>query len=807
MNAKPAQAPVRAYDPTSPLAKLLRQCRRAFVFVFLITLVSEVLSLAPILFMLNVFDRVLSSRSQTTLVSLTALVIGVYVLWSALEWVRSRLLVRISLRIDWDLAARTFDASFRRFIGHKKVNVHQVLGDLLQLRQFLTASSLIAVMSAPFAIVFIIIGGIFHPYLAVFALVASVVLLVTSYLTQKASTPALRAANEAQAESNRLAAENLRLAETAHALGMQADIRRRWYESHQDYLQLQVNASEAAGVMGGISGFLAKALPSMQMALACWLAIEGLITGGMVIAASLLISKAIGPMQKLLGSWKEIASTRQAYDRLDLLLLEDDAQADRMELPAPKGRLVVANLAGVPPGSNKAVVQGLRFTAEPGQITTVIGQSAAGKTSLMRLLVGIWRPAAGSVRLDGAEISDWSHDEVGRYIGYVPQEIDFFEGTIAENVARLGTVDSEKVVRATKLAGMHDIILAMPQGYETPLGPTGHGLTGGQRQRLAIARAFYGEPPYIVMDEPNANLDEASERALIAALKELKSRGANVILTTHRPSLMEVADQVLILAEGRQAGFGPMAEMIAAARKANTGAALQPVAPAKEAPKAVAPAAAAPTPRAQSPAAPAPAASANAKPLAAPQGNPPAALNGKLRHLRLETLHVQGANHLLNTVDNVGPCLFDPASNAIQLKFQLVSLFKNGAIAGFCLTDEATGKSIVLNPKRAESPSVVMQHAELDWAHASRFVFDEVLGLGAPPQKLAVLAVPKFDEGWYLAKYADVADAIRQGKFKSAREHYLRHGHAEGRDAGEGAGKPQRIALVHVVPAEAGQAK
>jgi PrtD family type I secretion system ABC transporter len=839
MSANPAAAPARAYDPTSPLAKLLGQCRRAFVFVFLITLVSEVLSLAPILYMLNVFDRVLNSRSETTLVSLTVLVVGVYILWSALEWVRSRLLVRISLRIDWDLAARTFDASFRRYIGHKKVNVHQVLGDLLQLRQFLTASSLIAVMSAPFAIVFIIIGGVFHPYLAVFSLVAAVVLLVTSYLTQKASTPALRAANEAQAESNRLAAENLRLAETAHALGMQAAIRSRWYQRHQDYLQLQVNASEAAGMMGGLSGFLGKSLPSLQMALACWLAIEGLITGGMVIAASLLISKAIGPMQKLMGSWKEIASTRQAYDRLDQLLAEDDAQADRMSLPAPKGRLAVVNLAGVPPGSAKAVVQGINFSAEPGQITTIIGQSAAGKTSLMRLLVGIWRPAAGSVRLDGAEIADWAHDEVGRYIGYVPQEIEFFEGTIAENVARLGPVDSDQVVAATRLAGMHDIILGMPQGYETPLGQTGHGLTGGQRQRLAIARAFYGAPPYIVMDEPNANLDEASERSLIVALKVLKARGTCVILSTHRPSLMDAADQVLILAGGRQAGFGPVAEMLAAARKANTGAALGVVAQGKAEPAAISagvqaaivagaqavqngatqqPAAAA-TPASNMPnvfnvtnvpnaamvAAPASAETPVSAAAPAPainagiNGASKAGLNGNLRKLRLEALSPQGTNQLLNSTDNHGPCVLDASSNAIRLSFQLVSLFRNGEIAGFCLVDEATGKSLPLNPKRAESPAVVMQYAELPWAHASRFVFDEVLGLGAPPQRLALFAVPKFDEAWYLRSYPDVGQAIARGAFKSAREHYLSYGHAEGREAGEKAGKPQKVALVHVV--------
>lgn len=557
----------------NPLREVLGQCRQAFWLTAVLTFVIELLSISPILYMMNMFDRVLSSRSHVTLVSLTVLILGLYVFWSALEWLRARLMVRISMRVDWDLAAATFDAAFRRYVGRKKVDVHQVLGDLLQVRQFLTGQPILALMSAPFAVLFIIVGAFFHPYLAVFILVASAILLVVSYMTQRVTTPVLREANEAKADSNRIAAQSLQHAETALALGMQAPIRRRWYQRHQGYLGMQAHASEAAGVMGGASGFLQHAFPSLQMALAVYLAIEGQITGGMVIAATFLITKAVAPIQKLLGNWSEIVGARQSFERLELLLLEDDIHQDRLSLPPPKGRLLVEHVVALPAGTKKPVIDNVSFTMMPGEVTAIVGPSAAGKTSLVRLLVGIWRPVSGSVRLDGANVADWVRDDLGQHIGYVPQDIGFFEGTVAENIARLGPVDDTQVVTAAKLAGMHETILSFPNGYETQLGETGHVLTGGQRQRLAIARALYGTPRYIVMDEPNAALDDASERSLIVLIRALKNDGCTVLFTTHRPQLIAAADQLLVLAHGRQVGFGPVAELLAAARQASAPAA------------------------------------------------------------------------------------------------------------------------------------------------------------------------------------------------------------------------------------------
>ena len=553
--------------PAAPVRKILSQCKSAFFLAFGLTIIIDILSVTPLLYMMNAYDRILTTRSGVTLVSLTLVVIGFYVFWSSLEWIRSRLMIRLSLRIDWDLAADVFDASFRRYVGRKNINVHQLLGDLLAIRQFFTGPTALILMDAPFALVFIAIGALFHPYLAIFAAFSSVLMVCISYANSKVTSPILKQASDANTEATRVATNSLRSAETTMALGMLGAVRNRWYAQHSKFLTSQANASEATGMMGGFSGFFQKALPSLQMALGVFLAMENLITGGMIMVASLLISKATSPIQKLIGAWKEIINARQAYDRLNALLAEDKVIVHQMKLPQPTGHLEVSGAVAVPPGHNKAVIEGINFTIEPGTVLAVVGPSAAGKTSLAKLLLGVWRPAQGSVRLDGVEISDWSHDEVGPLIGYVPQEIEFFEGTIAENIARLGNVDPEKVVTAAKLIDMHDTILNLPQGYDTVLGETGFALSGGQKQRLAVARAIYGMPKFLVMDEPNSNLDEIGENALVQTINAIKENGGTVILTTHRPRLVSIVDKMLVLKAGKQVAFGGAKEMLDSIRK------------------------------------------------------------------------------------------------------------------------------------------------------------------------------------------------------------------------------------------------
>ncbi|MCE2679845.1 MAG: type I secretion system permease/ATPase [Burkholderiales bacterium] len=547
----------------SPLRKALQECKTAFSLMAFITFVTNILGIVPTLYMMNMYDRVLSSKSGVTLISLMVLVIGVYLFWSALEWIRNRIMIRISLRIDWDLAAKAFDASFRRNAGRRKVNIQQVMGDLLTLRQFLTGRSLIAVVDAPFSIIYIIVGGLIHPLLAAFSFASTFIVGVIAVMNRKVATPALRAANEASGEATRLAAQSLRYAETATAMGMLPAIRNRWHEKHRWFLQHQVNGSEASGLMGWVGGVVSKMMPSIQMALGIFLAIQGVITGGMVIAATFLVSRSVGPIKSLISNWKDVVNARLAFERLDQLLLEDEKREQRMSLPAPTGRLALSEVQACPPESKQVVLNHVDFSLEPGEALAVIGPNAAGKSSMLKVLLGLWKPSSGSVRLDGVEMSDWNHDELGPHLGYVPQEADLFEATIAENIARLNVVDSEKVVAAAKAAGVHEVILGFPEGYDTFLGDAGFALSGGQAQRVCIARALYGDPKLVVLDEPNAKLDESAETELMMTLRDLKAKGVTVVFTTHRPRLLAVADYLLVLKASEQVGFGPIKEMLA----------------------------------------------------------------------------------------------------------------------------------------------------------------------------------------------------------------------------------------------------
>lgn len=553
-------------DGRKPLASMLFQVRRTFYYAFGITFLIDMLSLAPMLYMESVFDRVLSTQNGTTLVSLTVIVALFILFWSSLEWIRSRMMVRLSLRIDWDLSADVFDASFRRYIGRKNVNVHQMMGDLVSLRDFFTGHGVLDLMDAPFGIIFIVFGLFIHPFLAMFIVFILILHVTLSYFTKQITSPILKEASQANTESIRVASNSLRNAEASLALGMLSSIRNRWYQQHRLYLQNQANASEATGLMGGLSGFIMKIVPTLQMALAATLSITGAITGGQVIAASMLISKATSPLQKLISNWKTNVEARLAYDRLNDLLDQDDRRESRMQLPPVLGGLEVSKMTVIPPGANKPVLVEINFSMKPGEVIAVVGPSASGKTSLVRALIGVWKPIRGHVRLDGMEISEWDHDEVGPQIGYVPQEIEFYDGSVAENIARLGEINSQEVVRVCQLLGIHEMILTFPKGYDTPLGETGFALSGGQKQRIAIARALYGNPKFIIMDEPNANLDEVGESSLVNAVVALKNSGCSVIITTHRPRLVSVVDNLLVLRNGQQVGFGPANDMINAVR-------------------------------------------------------------------------------------------------------------------------------------------------------------------------------------------------------------------------------------------------
>lgn len=539
-----------------PVTRLLYENRKIFLLAFGLTAVTELLSLAPIVYMMNMFDRVMISRSVVTLASLTLILIIFYVFASSVDWLRRRLLLRFALRLDWDLAADVFDASFRKFAGRGRVNVQQVMNDLTAVRKFFHQQGFIVLIETPYALFFALICFLVHPWLGIYAVVAVFLMATFAVLKARAITPMVRRATQTAAETNRSVAEILRHSETALALGMQPTVRGRWYTRHQSDIIVDANGHEAAGLIGALSGLVNKSAPRLALALAVYLSINGEISPGMTIAAMFLVRRTMGSLQGFINHWPNFVKARLSIERLETLLSEDSSWKDRMPLPQPVGSVEVEDLIVAAPGAKRPILDRIRFKVEPGEVLAVVGPSGAGKSTLARHLVGILEPTSGSVRLDGAEIHDWIRSPEVPHIGYVPQDVLVLEGTVAENISRLMEVVPAEVVRAAELIGLHKSILAFPDGYNTYLGDGNFSLTGGQKQRLLIARALYGDPKYVVMDEPSSSLDAESEDALLILMRILRNNGTTVIYTTHRANLILASDKILVLERGVQRQFG-----------------------------------------------------------------------------------------------------------------------------------------------------------------------------------------------------------------------------------------------------------
>jgi PrtD family type I secretion system ABC transporter len=392
-------------------------------------------------------------------------------------------------------------------------------------------------------------------------------LLGLAYLNEAVTRKPMTEANKLHGVANTFAGANLRNAEAIEAMGMMNHVRERWYQKHLKFLKLQSKASERASVLSSITKGFRLTAQSSILGLGAYLAIQNLTTPGMMIAASILMGRALAPVEQAIGIWKQFLTTRSSYRRLEEILSIFPDREPGMSLPAPVGKLDVSNLFAGPPGTNIQILKGVSFTADPGDVVAVIGPSAAGKTTLARMLVGIWNPLSGSVRLDGADVSTWNKAEVGPFIGYLPQDIELLEGTVAENIARFGQIDSEKVVAAAKATGIHEIVLQFPDGYDTQIGEGGLVLSGGQRQRIALARAIYGDPVLLVLDEPNSNLDDVGEAALVDTIVMLKEKKATVFVITHRPSILSIVDKVLLMIAGAAAAYGPRDEVLAALQR------------------------------------------------------------------------------------------------------------------------------------------------------------------------------------------------------------------------------------------------
>lgn len=570
-------------QPSNEILAALAACRRGFVSVGAFSAVINLLMLAPALYMLQVYDRVLASGNHMTLAMLTLMVLGLYAFMGLLEWVRSLVVIRLGAQIDQQLGARIYDATFDASLRVGRGSSAQPLNDLTSLRQFATGNALFALFDAPWFPLYLAVLFLFHPWLGWLALGGAALLLALSWANQWLTRASLAEAGQLAIQATQAAGSHLRNAEATEAMGMLARLRQRWQGEHGRFLHLQSRASEQGAAFSAASKGVRLALQSLMLGLGALLAVDGQITAGMMIAGSILAGRVLAPLDQLINAWKQWSGAQQAYQRLWDLLRAQPPRASGMSLPAPRGALRVEQLSACAPGSRTPVLAGVSFALEPGQRLVVLGPSGCGKSSLARLLVAAQMPLAGKVRLDGADLQQWDKDALGPHLGYLPQDVQLFAGSIAENIARFAEVEADKVVAAAQMAGVHELILRLPQGYDTRLGEGGAGLSGGQKQRIGLARAVYGLPALIVLDEPDANLDEAGEQALLAALDRLREQGRTLVLVSHRPALLKGADQLLLLRGGQMQAFGPatrvLQELQQAARPATQSTPVRRVAP------------------------------------------------------------------------------------------------------------------------------------------------------------------------------------------------------------------------------------
>lgn len=560
----------------SDLQKALGVCKGAFLSAAAFSLVINLLMLTPTIYMLQLYDRVLSSRSEETLVMLTLLVVAIFITQGALEWVRSQILVRVSVKLESLLNKRLFIIAYKQslYTGGQQAS-GQALDDLTSLRQFLTGNGLFAFFDAPWLPFYVVLMFLFHPYFGWVAISAAIVLIILAIINEKITHKVLEEANGLAAQGRALVNKNLRNAEVIESMGMLESIHQRWLKGSEKVLFLQALASSRAGLITAMSKTLRMMFQSLVLGLGAYLAIQQEISPGLMIAGSILLGRALAPIDLMIGSWKGFIMARAQYVRLNTLLLKIPEDKEKMSLPEPKGSLQIEQAVVAPPGVKTAVIKGVSLTINAGDSVGIIGPSGAGKSTLVRALLGIWPAASGKIRLDGADVFAWDRMELGPYIGYLPQDIELFEGTISENIARFGELDAEKVIAAAKMSDVHELILRLPEGYDTVIGRAGGNLSGGERQRIGLARALYGSPKLVVLDEPNSNLDEQGEIALAKALVQLKQAQVTAIIVTHRNRVLGSVDKLLMLNEGQLVAYGPRDEVLAHLRKQQAPAAPQ----------------------------------------------------------------------------------------------------------------------------------------------------------------------------------------------------------------------------------------
>jgi ATP-binding cassette subfamily C protein EexD len=545
-----------------PLSDALGACRSAFVALFFFSMAINVLLLAAPIYMMQVYDRVLSSRSVETLMMLTAMVIVAFVVMGALELVRGRVMTGMGRWLDERLGPEVLTADIIAALRRSGWRASQGLRDLSIYRAFLTGPNVFPIMDAPWAPLFLVVLFILHPLLGFIGTAGAAVLFALALANEFFTRGVLRAAGAASRSSQMQADMAVRNADVVEAMGMLPALVGRWNSINGDGLTLQAKAAARAGWISTISKVVRVTLQSVILGAGAYLTVQHEASGGVMIGASIILGRALAPVEQAIGSWKSLVAARGAYARLKAQLLATPVRGLRTSLPAPAGRLQLEAVVFAPPGVKEAVIKNVSFELAAGETVAMIGPSAAGKTTLARLIVGNWQPQRGNVRLDGADISNWEADELGPHVGYLPQDIELFAGTVRDNIARMGGGEDAAVIEAAKNADVHEMILQLPNGYETEIGDGGAWLSGGQRQRIALARALYGNPKLLVLDEPSSSLDAAAELRMIQTLAALKGK-STVVLVTHRLNILALADKVMILRGGAIEAFGPRDEVMA----------------------------------------------------------------------------------------------------------------------------------------------------------------------------------------------------------------------------------------------------
>lgn len=543
------------------LRQLLQACKGYFATAAIFSLAINLLYLAGPLYMLQVYDRVISSASQITLLMLTmALLLG-YAALAGLDAVRARVLTRASVRLDHQMAARVMTAVIDRTARDGSTR-SQLLRDFDTFRQFITGAGVHAVFDLPWAPIYILVIFALHPLLGAFALACCIILILMALLNEWAVRSPLSEANEAASRNYIFTEMSLRNTEVVRAMGMTAGLLRRWSRDRIRMIERQVTASDRASTMQSLIRFSRLSMQSLILGVGAYLVIERLTTAGAMFAASILLGRALQPIEQIVGSWRGLVSARGAFVRLRELLSAHPPRETGLILPRPDGQLSVDGLSFAAPGTSKAILRGVGFRIEPGEVLGIIGPSGAGKSTLARHLVGVQTPSAGAARLDGADISTWIRSSLGQHLGYLPQDVELFADSIAANICRFDDGDDNAIIAAAKLAGVHEMIVRLPEGYDTQVGEGGAILSGGYRQRIGLARAVYGDPSLVVLDEPSSNLDADGDAALAHCILQLKQRGTTVVLISHRPATIGVCDKILVLREGVAEMFGPRTEIL-----------------------------------------------------------------------------------------------------------------------------------------------------------------------------------------------------------------------------------------------------